>query len=79
MDDRNIDHAPAYAIVNLAVARTLVAGPAKLRAFLRIDDVLNARYIGSVIVNEANGRYSSEPPPAHGCLDLMREFHDTSV
>jgi len=79
VDGRNADDAPGHATVNLAVARTFVAGPAKLRAFPRIDDVLNARYIGSVIVNEANGRYSSEPPPAHGCLDLMREFHDTSV
>ena len=74
------EDAPGYATVNLAVARTFVAGPAKLRAFLRIDDVLNARYIGSVIVNEADGRaISSQPPAAHGCLDLMRGFHDTSV
>jgi hypothetical protein len=50
------DHATGYVTVNLAVVRTFMAGPAKLRAFLRIDDVLNARYIGSVIVNEANGR-----------------------
>src|SRR4029453_19025227 len=48
VDDRNSDNASGYGTVNLAVARTFTAGPAKLRAFLRIDNVLNARYIGSV-------------------------------
>ena len=64
------DYATAYVTVNLAVARTLVAGPAKLRAFLRIDDVLNARYIGSVIVNEANGRYFESAPGRTRLLGL---------
>ena len=33
-----------------------------LRAFFRIDNVLDQRYIGSVIVNEGNGRFF-EPAP----------------
>ena len=68
VDDRNTDAAPGYATFNLALARTFVAaGPAKLRAFLRIDNLLNARYIGSVIVNEANGRFF-EPAPGRSWL-----------
>ena len=67
VDDRNTDAAPGYATFNLAVARTFSAGPAKLRAFLRIDNLLNARYIGSVIVNEANGRFF-EPAPGRSWL-----------
>ncbi len=67
VDDRNTDSAPGYATFNLAVARTFSAGPAKLRAFLRIDNLLNARYIGSVIVNEANGRFF-EPAPGRSWL-----------
>ncbi|MEO8186186.1 MAG: TonB-dependent receptor, partial [Burkholderiaceae bacterium] len=70
VDDRNTDHASGYGTVNLAVARTFVAGPAKLRAFLRIDNVLNARYIGSVIVNEANGRYFESAPGRTWLLGL---------
>jgi len=62
VDDRNTDDAPGYGTVNLAVARTFAVGQAKLRAFLRIDNVLDARYIGSVIVNEANGRYFESAP-----------------
>ncbi len=67
VDDRNTDAAPGYGVVSLALARTFVAGPAKLRAFLRIDNILNARYIGSVIVNEANARFF-EPAPGHAWL-----------
>ena len=59
--------APGYALFNLALARTFLVGPAKLRAFLRIDNLLNARYIGSVIVNEANGRFF-EPAPGRSWL-----------
>ncbi len=70
VDDRNTDNASGYGTVNLAVARTFVAGPAKLRAFLRIDNVLNARYIGSVIVNEANGRYFESAPGRTWLLGL---------
>ena len=74
VDDRNTDHASGYGTVNLAVARTFVAGPAKLRAFLRIDNVLNARYIGSVIVNEANGRYFESAPGRSWLLGLDVRF-----
>ena len=67
VDDRATDAGPGYAVFNLALARTFVVGPAKLRAFLRIDNLLNARYIGSVIVNEANGRFF-EPAPGRSWL-----------
>ena len=67
VDDRGTDAGPGYAQFNAALARTFVVGPAKLRAFLRIDNLLNARYIGSVIVNEANGRFF-EPAPGRSWL-----------
>ncbi len=67
VDDRGTDAGPGYALFNLALARTFVVGPAKLRAFLRIDNLLDARYIGSVIVNEANGRFF-EPAPGRSWL-----------
>ena len=53
---------------NLALARTF-RGRARRNCahFLRIDNMLDARYIGSVIVNEANGRYF-EPAPGRSWL-----------
>ncbi|MGZ9032664.1 MAG: TonB-dependent receptor family protein, partial [Burkholderiaceae bacterium] len=62
VDDRNSDFAAGSGQVNLSVQRPFVAGSWKLRAFFRIDNVLDARYIGSVIVNESNGRFF-EPAP----------------
>jgi iron complex outermembrane receptor protein len=67
VDDRGTDAAAGYALFNVALARTFLVGPTKLRAFLRIDNLLNARYIGSVIVNEANGRFF-EPAPGRSWL-----------
>jgi iron complex outermembrane receptor protein len=62
VDDRNTDRAAGYGVVNLSVERAFTTGPWNLRAFFRIDNVLDARYIGSVIVNESNGRFF-EPAP----------------
>jgi iron complex outermembrane receptor protein len=62
VDDRNSDFAAGWGLVNLVVQKPFVAASWKFRAFFRIDNVLDARYIGSVIVNESNGRFF-EPAP----------------
>ena len=62
VDDRNTDFAAGWGVVNLSAQRSFIAGSWNLRAFFRIDNVLDARYIGSVIVNEGNGRFF-EPAP----------------
>ncbi len=62
VDDRNTDFAAGWGVVNLSVQRALAVGPWNLRAFFRIDNVLDRRYVGSVIVNEGNGRFF-EPAP----------------
>jgi iron complex outermembrane receptor protein len=62
VDDRNTDFAAGAGVVNVSAHRPFKAGPWSFSAFLRIDNVLDARYIGSVIVNEANGRFF-EPAP----------------
>jgi iron complex outermembrane receptor protein len=67
VDDRNTDAAAGYTAFNLAVARTFAAGPATLRGFIRVDNLFDRRVIGSVIVNEANGRYF-EPAPGRTWL-----------
>lgn len=67
VDDRNTDSAPGYGVVNLALARSFDQGALRIRAFFRVENLLDARYIGSVIVNEANGRYF-EPAPGRNWL-----------
>jgi iron complex outermembrane receptor protein len=67
VDDRNTDFAAGWGVVNLSVQRAFLAGAWKLRAFFRVDNVLDQRYIGSVIVNESNGRFF-EPAPGRAWM-----------
>ncbi|KRG64631.1 ligand-gated channel [Stenotrophomonas terrae] len=62
VNDLGTANAPGYGLVNLEMARqwTTLRGP--LRAFARVDNLLDQRYIGSVIVNDGNQRYY-EPGP----------------
>jgi len=62
VDDRNTDFAAGWGVVNLSVQQELAVGHWNLRAFFRIDNVLDKRYVGAVIVNEGNGRFF-EPAP----------------
>jgi len=56
-DDLNTQAAPGYMVVNLKAGYEFKAGRTRMYLFGRIDNVADRRYIGSVIVNEANGRY----------------------
>jgi len=57
VDDANTDRAAGYAVLNLAVARSLAWGERSLRGYLRLNNVFDRRYVGSVIVNEGNRRF----------------------
>jgi iron complex outermembrane receptor protein len=43
------------------------AGPVDLKAFVRVDNLLDRKYAGSVIVNEGNSRFF-EPAPGRTWL-----------
>ncbi len=61
-NDRNTAVAPGYVVGNawVGVARTL--GNVRLSAYARVNNVADVAVIGSVIVNDTNGRYF-EPSP----------------
>jgi iron complex outermembrane receptor protein len=63
--------APGHFLLHLALGREWALGAHRLEAFLRADNVLDQAYIGSVIVNEGNGRYY-EPGPRRGLLMGLR-------
>lgn len=67
VDDRNTDSAPAYSVANLRLAWAQPMGAWVLKEFLRIDNLTDRRYAGSVIVNEANARFF-EPAPGRNWL-----------
>ena len=62
VDDRNSDAAPAYWVANLRVGLEQQTARWKLGEFVRIDNIADRAYVGSVIVNESNSRFF-EPAP----------------
>lgn len=62
VDDANSQRAPGYALLDLGVGHVARIGNVTVAPYLRIDNLLDRRYIGSVIVNEGNARYF-EPGP----------------
>ncbi|HEY5852307.1 MAG TPA: TonB-dependent receptor [Lysobacter sp.] len=62
-DDRNTDHAPGYA--QFALRLQWRAAASGWRGFMRVDNLLDREFAGSVIVNEGNARYF-EPGAGRG-------------
>ena len=66
-DDANSAHAPGYATLNLGLERRWRRGRTTVAGFARVDNILDRRAIGSVIVNDSNGRYF-EPAPGRAWM-----------
>jgi len=67
VNDVNSVFAPAYAVAGLDGGYGVVLNRFKVNAFLRINNLLNRRYVGSVIVDDGNSRYF-EPGPGFNIL-----------
>lgn len=67
VDDRNSDFAPSSTVFNLRVQLVQVRDRWTFREFLRVDNLADRNYVGSVIVNEGNRRYF-EPAPGRTWL-----------
>ena len=61
-NDSNSEQAPAYAVTALNGGYKFRSGNWVLDLFGRVDNLFDRSYVGSVIVNEGNGRYF-EPAP----------------
>ena len=62
VNDRNTDAAPAYAVMNARIGFAQTAGSATWRQFVRVNNLFDRNYAGSVIVGDTNGRFF-EPAP----------------
>lgn len=65
VNDAGSESAPGHALLQLEAAHAWALRRGTLQAFARLDNALDRRYIGSVIVNEGNGRFY-EPGPGRG-------------
>jgi len=66
-DDVNSDFAAGYTTANLAAGFTQSGGKWRLSEFIRIGNLADRRYAGSVIVNESNSRFF-EPSPGRTAM-----------
>ncbi len=67
VNDMNSDAASGYATLAAYAGYQVSLGPWDLAALLRVDNLGNRRYAGSVIVNDGNGRFF-EPAPGRSWL-----------
>jgi iron complex outermembrane receptor protein len=70
-NDSNTQAAPRYALLNLrASQRYALPERFSLELLARLDNAADRRYVGSVIVNDANGRYFEPGAPRSAFLSL---------
>ena len=76
VDDINSDAAPSYTLTSANVGYVWKNADWKVRTFARVDNLFDEEYVGSVIVNDSNGRFFE---PADGLnwsagLSLTKAF-----
>ncbi|MCD0244802.1 TonB-dependent receptor [Xanthomonas melonis] len=74
VNDLATERAPGYALVNLEASRRWTTAHGALRTFARIDNALDRQYVGSVIVNDGNGRYDEPGPERTYTVGLQWDF-----
>ncbi|MGP1681375.1 MAG: TonB-dependent receptor family protein, partial [Giesbergeria sp.] len=67
VNDGNSDSAPRVDLLNWRVSLSQKVGDWVVREFVRVDNLTNRSYSGSVIVNEGSGRFF-EPAPGRNVL-----------
>jgi iron complex outermembrane recepter protein len=67
VNDRNTDAAPSYAIANVRLGFEQAAGAWTFREFVRVNNLFDRNYVGSVIVGDTNSRFF-EPSPGRNYL-----------
>lgn len=71
VNDVNAESAPSYALAGADVGYVFAQGWGRLRTFVRVDNLFDEEYVGSVIVNDGNGRFY-EPGPERSVLAGLR-------
>ena len=76
VDDLNTDTAPSYTVTSANIGYVWKNNNWKVRSYARVDNLFDKDYIGSVIVNDGNGRFFE---PADGLnwstgLSVTKQF-----
>jgi iron complex outermembrane receptor protein len=74
VNDLNSDAAAAYVVADAKIGYKLQLRRLSLDSSLRIDNLFDRSHIGSVIVNEGNGRYFEPAPGRRGWIGLNAQY-----
>ena len=75
VDDKNLQQAaPGYAIANLRFGLQRQYGALNLKGFVRVDNLLDKQYVGSVVVGDTNGRYYESAPGRSALLGMSARY-----
>ncbi|SEO44534.1 iron complex outermembrane recepter protein [Nitrosovibrio sp. Nv6] len=74
VNDTNTEAAKQYAMANVRLVYSHRIGRWKLSEFVRVDNVSGTGYVGSVIVNEGNGRFYEPAPGRHVMVGLNASY-----
>ena len=66
--------APGYAVVNARVQAQQMFGGWRLKQFLRLNNLGDRKYVGSLIVGDANKRYYEAAPGRNWMLGLSAQY-----
>ena len=72
-NDANTASASGHALLHLGWQKRWQRGPWRITPHLRIDNVLDRRHVGSVIVNESNGRHFEPGRPRAWAIGVTLE------
>ena len=75
VNDLNSEFADGYTVANLALGFQQGARDWRLSEFLRVDNLADRSYIGSVIVNESNGRFYEPAPGRNYMVGLQAKLN----
>lgn len=73
-NDQNTVRAPAYTVVGVNSGYKWLVRDWSLDLFGRVDNLFDRNYIGSVIVNESNGRYYEPAPGRNYSVGLTLSY-----
>jgi iron complex outermembrane receptor protein len=75
VNDPNLEFADAYTTLNAMAGLVQQGGRWRITEFVRIDNLTDRNYAGSVIVNETNGRYYEPSPRRNYTAGIQASLH----
>lgn len=74
VNDQNSDFADAYTTLNAVFGLTQSSGGLRISEYVRVDNLTDKNYVGSVVVNDANSRYYEPSPRRNISLGIQAAY-----